>query len=52
MAKEVLTKTGECNYRDEEGNLCLAESFVDSNGEVTTEISILEEAISDEGVSK
>ena len=42
MSKVELIKTGECMYRDEEGNLCLAESFVDENGEVTTEITIIE----------
>ena len=32
-----LTKTGECNFRDELGNLCLAESFQDeTTGEVPT----------------
>ena len=46
--KEELTKTGECKYRDEEGNLCLAESFVDAMGEVTTKITILEEALKEE----
>ncbi len=41
-----LTKTGECNFRDELGNLCLAESFKDEvTGEVTTTVTILEEAI-------
>jgi hypothetical protein len=45
MAKieaEVLTKTGECMYRDELGNLCLAESFIDSMGEVITKTTVLE----------
>lgn len=31
------TKTGECYFRDEEGQLWLAESFVDENGVTTTE---------------
>ena len=32
-----LTKTGECNFRDELGNLCQAESFQDeTTGEVPT----------------
>ena len=48
MAKEVLTKTGECNYIDEEGNLCLAESFEQENGEVTTSKTIIEEAITED----
>ena len=42
MAKVELIKTGECIYRDEEGILCLAESFVDADGEVTTKITIIE----------
>ena len=42
MAKVELIKTGECIYRDEEGILCLAESFVDADGEVTTEVTIIE----------
>ena len=46
MAKEVnLIKTGECNFIDELGNLCLAESFQESStGEVTTNVTILVEA--------
>lgn len=31
------TKTGECYYRDDEGQLWLAESFVDAKGVTTTE---------------
>ena len=31
------TKTGECYYRDDEGQLWLAESFVDGKGVTTTE---------------
>ena len=42
MVKEELEKTGECKYIDEEGNLCLSESFVDGVGEVTTVITIIE----------
>ena len=42
MAEVELIKAGECMYRDEEGNLCLAESFVDENGEVTTKVTIIE----------
>ena len=39
MADNVeMTKTGECLYLDENGNLCLAESFVDKDG-VCTSIS-------------
>ncbi len=46
-----LTKTGECNFRDELGNLCLAESFQDEvTGEVTTKMTVLEEAVIDEEV--
>lgn len=40
MAKE---KTGEVFYRDENGQLWLAESFVDENGEVVTQDIIVEE---------
>ena len=40
--KIEITKTGECLYLDENGNLCLAESFVDESGSVSTEIKILE----------
>lgn len=29
-------KTGECYYFDEDGNLCLAISYCDENGHVTT----------------
>ena len=42
MAEVELIKTGECIYRDEEGNLCLAESFLDADGGVTTEVTIIE----------
>lgn len=38
----VKTKTGECRFFDEQGNLSLAESFVDEKGSVSTEIKILE----------
>ena len=30
-------KTGECNFRDEDGKLWLAESFVDEDGLTSTE---------------
>ena len=36
-------ETGRCNYIDEQGNLCLAESFVDSEGVVTTITTIIGE---------
>lgn len=42
MAKN-LTKTGEVLYRDELGRLCLAESFEDSKGVTTTEVTIIED---------
>ena len=42
MEEVELLKTGECIYRDEEGILCLAESFVDADGEATTEVTIIE----------
>jgi len=32
-----LVKTGECYSRDEDGNLWIAESYVDQNGQVTTQ---------------
>jgi hypothetical protein len=34
---EVLTKTGEVRFRDEDGALWVAESFVNANGEVFTQ---------------
>lgn len=41
-----LQKTGECYFRDEQGILCLAESFLDtSTGEVTTVVIQLETAV-------
>jgi len=40
----MLLKTGECFFRDENGNLFVAESFIDSKGVVTTEVTpVLEE---------
>lgn len=39
MAK---VKNGECRFFDEQGNLCLAESFMDEKGLVSTETKILE----------
>ena len=42
MNDEELSKTGECRYRDEAGNLCLAESFVDGVDGVFTKLTILE----------
>ena len=35
-------ETGGCNYIDEQGNLCLAESFVDSEGVVTSTSIVIE----------
>jgi hypothetical protein len=37
-----MVKTGECYYRDEAGNLCLAESFVDEAGDVSTQVTIVD----------
>ena len=37
------TKTGECYYRDDEGQLWLAESFVDAKGVTTTQQHLVEE---------
>lgn len=34
--EKQLTKTGQCYYRDEEGNLWVAESWTDALGESTT----------------
>lgn len=31
-----MIKTGECYCRDEDGNLWLAESYIDENGDVFT----------------
>lgn len=36
-------KSGECYYRDEDGNLWIAESFVDDKGVVTTEAKQVQE---------
>ena len=38
-----MEKTGECYYRDEEGRLWLAESFVDETGKVITQNILIEE---------
>lgn len=38
-------KTGECYFRNEAGDLCLSESFVDENGEVTSEDRVVEPAV-------
>lgn len=37
-----MVKTGECYFRDELGNLWIAESFVDGAGVVTTQHMQLE----------
>ena len=42
MAKEELIKTGEVFIRDEQGNLCLVESFVDSDSVVTSTSIVIE----------
>ena len=39
-----MIKTGECFYRDEEGNLWIAESFMDVEGVVSTKNTLVEEA--------
>lgn len=44
MAKEVSVKTGECFYRDEQGALLLATSYVDDDGVTTTEVTVIEPA--------
>lgn len=35
--KPKLTKTGECFFREEDGSLWVAESFVDAKGNVVTQ---------------
>ena len=45
MAKEELIKTGEVSTIDEQGNLCLVESFVDSNGVSSCKVTIVENAV-------
>ena len=42
-----MEKTGECYYRDENGALWLAESFVDKKGVVTTRDTLIEEVAPD-----
>lgn len=37
-----MTKTGEVFFLDDEGRLCLAESFVDEHGNVSTETRVIE----------
>ncbi len=37
-------KTGECYYRDEDGALLLATSYVCSKGETSTEVIVVEPA--------
>jgi hypothetical protein len=37
-----MIKTGECYFVDEEGVLCLAESFMDDKGNVETKVSVVE----------
>ena len=45
MTKEELIKTGEIFIRDEQGNLCLVESFIDSNGVSSCKVTIVENAV-------
>lgn len=45
MAKEELIKNGEVYYIDEEGRLCYAESFVDSNGVSSCKVTIVENVV-------
>lgn len=42
---QELSKTGECKYKDELGNLCLAESFVNEAGDVSVVKTTLEQPI-------
>lgn len=39
-----MKKTGEVLFREEDGSLWLAESFIDENGKVTTQQYKLEDA--------
>lgn len=38
-----MLKTGECYFRDEDGVLYIAESFVDNTGAVYTEVKQVQE---------
>jgi hypothetical protein len=51
MAKNELVKTGEVFVRDEQGNLCLVESFIDKNGVSSGSSTIVEyaEVVASEG---
>ena len=40
--KIEVTKTGECLYLDENGNLYLAESFVDKDGVCTSTSTLIQ----------
>jgi hypothetical protein len=40
----ALTKTGEVFYREINGDLCIAESFVDDGGVVTTQSTLISPA--------
>jgi hypothetical protein len=37
-----MKKTGECYFINEDGQLCLAESFVDDSGKVETRTTVVE----------
>jgi hypothetical protein len=37
-----LNKTGQCFYHDENGQLCLAISYCDESGQVTTTVVLIE----------
>ena len=41
--EKTVEKIGECSFIDEHGNLCLAESFANSEGLTTTSITIISE---------
>lgn len=41
MATNTKTESGRCNFVDEQGNLCLAISYKDSKGVVTTEVEVV-----------
>lgn len=45
MTKEELIKIGEVYYIDEEGRLCIAESFIDSNGVSSGKTTIVENVV-------
>lgn len=39
-----MKKTGECYFINDDGHLCLAESFQDDLGNVETQITVIDDA--------